>query len=202
MKLLLGSSSPRRKEILSRLNIPFECDTPEVDESILPDESPETYVKRICRAKNEVITKRNSDSCIICADTIVVGVDSHDRQQILGKPHNRKHAGEMLTMLSGKPHRVISGISVSWPGVDKNRHIHVELAETIVDFAVLSPAQVEWYLDSMEWQDAAGAYKIQGKAGAFIKNMNGSYYTVMGLPIDRIYGILSQISAFKHNLPA
>ncbi len=185
-KIYLASRSPRRRELLKQIGVPFEVlvlrDHPgrnvDVDESQLPGESPDEHVRRVCRIKAEsgwlrVLQRRLRQFPVLAADTVVC-VD----EVILGKPPDASHAAKMLRLLSGREHRVLTSVAVKL-----DEHLELVVSESRVRFAELSQADIEAYVASGEPTDKAGAYAIQGRAGAFVTELHGSYSGVMGLPL-------------------
>jgi len=174
-KLVLGSASPRRKQLLSQLGIkPAAVDPCQIDESPLPGEAPGAYVRRLALEKVDIVSKKHKGAVVLAADTAVaVG------KRILGKPETRAEAEQFLKLLSGRRHRVYSAVAVAG-GAPKPS---LKTSLSIVTFKRLTINEISWYLESGEWQGKAGAYAIQGKAGAFIKSLKGSYSGVVGLPL-------------------
>jgi septum formation protein len=175
-KWILASASPRRKEILSRLRLHFLIDpskSPEPDRRTR--EHPGSYAVRLARIKAEEVAERHSSGLIISADTIVVVKD-----QILGKPANRADARRMLRALSGRWHEVLSGICLLDCG---QRRTRAALSRSRVHFRRLTSDEIEWYLNSGEQRDKAGAYGIQGRAALFIDRIEGCYFNIVGFPI-------------------
>jgi septum formation protein len=173
---ILASASPRRKEILNRLGLHFLIDpsrSPEPERGIR--EQPGRYAIRAARMKAEEVSERHSSGLIISADTIVVVKD-----QILGKPANREDARTMLRALSGRWHEVLSGICLLDCG---RRRTRSALGCSRVHFRRLTSDEIEWYLDSGEQRDKAGAYGIQGRASLFIDRIEGCYFNIVGFPI-------------------
>lgn len=173
MKLILGSASPRRLELLGQLGIVPDCvRAPEIDEDPKKGESPRDYVTRIAREKAAAV-RCAEDEIVICADTTVtVG------RRILGKPRDAGEAAEFLWALSGRRHHVLTAVAVK-----RGAHLRERLVDTIVKFRPLSNPEVNGYLASGEWQGKAGGYAIQGRAGAFIPWLQGSFTGVVGLPL-------------------
>ena len=180
--LILASQSPRRKELLEILGVPFSVVTPEIDESPLPGEDPETYAARVAREKAIDVASRVSDSIVLSADTVVT-IDG----EILGKPSSRADAIRMLTKLSGRDHRVYTAVCVIDQSSGKTRE---GLEGTDVSFKTLTAAQIEAYIDRENVMDKAGAYAIQGLASSFIPKISGSYSNVMGLPVALVAELL------------
>ena len=173
MRLILGSGSPRRLELLAQLGVvPDEVRAPDVDETPLKAELPRDYCRRITRAKAEA-TRVGDGEVALCADTTVaLG------RRILAKPANAGEAAAFLYALSGRRHRVITAIAVKSAGRILERDV-----VTAVKFKPLSDAEVNAYLATGDWQGKAGGYAIQGPAGAFIPWLQGSFSAVMGLPV-------------------
>jgi septum formation protein len=179
LKLILGSQSPRRKELLSGLNVDFEIRVANIVEDY-PSGLPILEVAEfIANKKLDALKKAStSNELIICSDTIVVLGD-----EILGKPSDRKEAEKMLQSLSGKSHVVISGVAMG-----DSKKVVVFSDETRVTFKFLTQNEIDYYLDNYEPYDKAGAYGIQEWIGMMgITKMEGSYFTVMGFPIHLIY---------------
>ena len=187
LPLILASSSPRRQEILSSAGIEFEVIPSEVDESFLQGESSEERVVRLARMKALKAAEKHKDRWVLAADTIVV-IDG----KILGKPRGRRGAEEMLQMLSDREHRVITGYCLMQASSRKNREGKVI---TRVRFKTLSPEEIRWYLDTGEPFDKAGGYAIQGKAAFMVKEINGSYTNVVGLPLTEVVEALEELRA-------
>ena len=180
-QIYLASASPRRADLLTQIGVPFEVlrlGEFTVDESVRGREAPLAYVKRLAYAKAAagVLAMRAQNLAarpVLAADTTVcIG------RQILGKPEDAVDAHRMLTLLSGKTHRVLTAIAVA-----RGDAIKVAVSESRVTFAPLSRREMEAYIATGEPFDKAGAYGIQGKAGAFISHLAGSYTGVMGLPV-------------------
>lgn len=180
--LVLASESPRRVELLAQIGVrPSHIQPPDVDETPLVGESPREAAKRLAHLKALEIQKSHPDACILAADTVVaVG------QRILGKADDEAHARRYLALLSGRSHRVIGGLCVLAPD---GREV-LKAVTTAVTFKRLTEGEVNAYIASEEWRDKAGAYAIQGCAGAFVKRLNGSYSNVVGLPLFETAGAL------------
>jgi septum formation protein len=184
-KLVLASRSPRRAEILRAVGWEFEAIVADVDESVLPSEDPVTYVKRLARTKAEAVATKVGSGLVLGADTTVV-VDG----QILGQPGDPENARRMLRMLSGKWHEVITGVALVRA---ESQHTVVDHVVTKVRFSEMSSEEIEWYALSNEPLDKAGAYAIQGRASLFIKEVDGEYFNIVGLPIRKVYELSQQI---------
>ena len=186
-KLILASGSPRRKELLDKLQIPFQIITSNTDETISAHLSPEEAVVELASRKAMAVYNQYQDSAVIGADTIVA-LDG----EILGKPKNREHAKMMLSKLSGRTHEVFTGVAVI-----NNGQTSTFYEKTDVAFWELSENEVEHYLDSGEPFDKAGAYGIQGFGALFVKRINGDYYSVVGLPVSRLARLLRELKLVR-----
>lgn len=172
--LVLASRSPRRRALLAQLGAVFRVEDIEVDERRLADESPQDMTVRLALLKAQTaFDKIGGGNPVLAGDTVVSIGD-----EILGKPTNRDHAVAMLQRLSGNTHTVFSAVAVV--AEDHRQH---RLSATEVTFDHLGRQQIEQYCDSTEPFDKAGAYGIQGAAGAFVKSIRGSYSGVVGLPL-------------------
>ena len=182
-KLILGSASPRRRELLAQLGLtPAEIRAPDIDEAPIKGERPRTYVARMARQKALALAC-GPDEVILTADTTVaVG------RRILGKPADAGEAAEFLWALSGRRHHVLTAIAVR-----RADRIWQRLVDTEVKVKALSNAEINAYLASGEWQGKAGAYAIQGRAAAFVVKLEGSYSGVMGLPLHELDNILRSL---------
>lgn len=184
-KILLASKSPRRREILRLLNMPFTVVTIDgIDESYPDDLERSKVSEYIANKKADEFLKRIGDNeMIITADTVVI-CDG----KILGKPKDAKEAEEMLRYLSGKTHTVTTGVTVA---TKEKRESFT--AESFVTFAELSDEEIHYYVDTYHPFDKAGAYGIQEWIGAVaVAKIDGSFYNVMGLPVQRLYQVLKQ----------
>ena len=172
-RLILGSGSPRRLELLAQLGlVPDAVRAPDINEDPHGDEKPRDYVRRMALEKAQA-SDCAADEVVLCADTTVaVG------RRILGKPADAAEAEAFLRMLSGRRHRVITAISVKTPA-----GITVKDNMTVVKMKRLSDAEIAGYLATDDWRGKAGGYAIQGPAGAFIPWIGGSFAAVMGLPL-------------------
>ncbi len=174
VRIVLASGSPRRKELLEQLGFALEIRPSDIDESVLPGEDPHTYVRRLATEKAKA-SARPGD-LVIAADT-TVAVDG----QIIGKPDDREHARTILEMLSGRTHDVYTGFAVA-----HESRLYSEVVTTQVTFSALTAFEIEWYLETGEPFDKAGAYGLQGKGGAFVKSVSGSVTNVIGLPVSEL----------------
>jgi len=180
MRLILGSGSPRRRELLGVLGLePDEIRTPDIDETPRPGESPRVYVSRMAREKADALDV-GEDEVILCADTTVaLG------RRILGKPEDTTEARRFLGMLSGRRHRVITAVSVK-----TKQGMWIKDCVSQVRMKRLSECEIAGYLATEDWHGKAGGYGIQGPAGAFIPWISGSYPAIMGLPLTETATLL------------
>jgi septum formation protein len=180
--LVLASQSPRRKELLEVLGIPFSIVAPNIDEAPLAGELPREYAIRVAREKAVEVASRLQQSVILSADTVVtIG------GEILGKPSNRADAIRMLTRLSGHEHQVYTAVCVI---NQNNGAMHEGIEETAVWFKPMTADDIEAYVERENVMDKAGAYAIQGFASVFIPRIAGSYSNVMGLPLALVYELV------------
>ena len=183
MQLILASASPRRKELLGLFHIPFTIRVADIDETMDLTKAPFDEVARVSRMKALAVT-REAEDVVIAADTIVVC-----EGKVLGKPATVEEAKEMLSLLSGRDHQVMTGCTV----------LAGDRAETFTEvtdlhFRRLSQKEIENYVASGEPMDKAGAYGIQGGAALFCERMVGDYYNVMGLPVCRLGQVLKTVA--------
>jgi septum formation protein len=169
--------------LLEAAGITFRVEAVNADETPLAGELPEAYVERIARAKVELGAKRHPGAAVLGADTTVAVGD-----EILAKPADDREASEMLAKLSGRAHRVFTGIAVSFNGVTRSM-----VERTEVWFSPLTPDDIQWYVRSGEPHDRAGAYAIQGLASRFIPRIDGSYSNVVGLPVAAVVKLLKEM---------
>ena len=181
LRLVLGSASPRRLDLLAQAGIvPHAVRPPEIDEAPRPREAPRDYVRRIASEKLAA-TPAGDGEVVLCADTTVaLG------RRIMGKPADEAEAGAMLALLSGRRHRVVTAVSVR-----RGERSWERVVTTAVAMKPLSPPEVAAYLATGDWRGKAGAYAIQGPAGAFIPWINGSFTGVVGLPLAETLGLLA-----------
>jgi septum formation protein len=178
--IVLASQSPRRAELIGRLELSFETRPADIDESYLDHEAPERHAERLAREKALVIAETRPEALVVGSDTIVV-VDG----DVLGKPRDRAHAVEMLTRLSGREHHVCTGIAVAHGGEVKS-----DLVRVRVRFRKLDARACEQYVETGEPMDKAGAYGIQGFGSAIVEEIEGDYFAVMGLPVARMLDLI------------
>jgi len=183
--IVLASASPRRAEILRVVGWPFEIFPVDVDESRFPGEDASTYIERLACKKAEAAGSRLPNKLVLGADTVVVIDD-----QILGKPNDHEDARRMLILLNGRWHEVRTGVALYKNDASK---FIVEHETTEVKFAVMSDAEIDWYVATGEPLDKAGAYAIQGRGARLIEGIRGDYFNVVGLPIRLVYRLAKQI---------
>lgn len=180
-KLVLASSSPRRRQLLEQLGVEFEVFSADIDESVQPLENPEDYVSRLALQKcQKVFELLQQDAVVIGSDTSVI-VD----QKILGKPEDEEDALSMLMALSGRWHQVMTAVAI------KDQHTTRKiLVTTNVEFCELTEQMCRTYWQTGEPFDKAGSYGIQGIGGSFVKQINGSYTAVVGFPLAQVAQLL------------
>ncbi|WP_294403642.1 Maf-like protein [uncultured Clostridium sp.] len=187
MKIILASASERRQELLHRLVDDFDIAVSSFDESTVPFEGDiDEYVKAVALGKAADIRKSiNEDALIISADTIVT-----QGNRILGKPKDKQDALEMLQCLQGKSHFVYSGIVVINTKTDVTK---AESLSTKVTFSKISDKEILEYIETGEPLDKAGSYGIQGRGGVFVEGIEGCYYNVVGLPLNKLKSMLDEV---------
>ena len=186
-RLILGSASPRRLDLLAQIGItPDEIRPADIDETPRRDEDARTYVRRMAAEKAEAVPAEAGD-IVLAADTVVTA-----GRRILGKPEDVAQARAFLTLLSGRRHRVMTAITLRRQGREWSR-----LVETQVRLRPLSAQEIEDYLASNEWQGKAGGYAIQGRAGAFVNWIEGSFSAVVGLPLAETATLLRAAQAAR-----
>lgn len=179
--LVLASASPRRRDLLAQLVTGFDVEPADIDERPLQGEAPGALAARLARAKAEAVVRRRPGTVVLGSDTVVaVGGET------LGKPADRAQARSMLRRLSGRDHRVHSAVAL----VEAGGRVRVDDVATRVWFAELPGDWIERFVESGEPMDKAGAYGIQGAAGAWIPRIDGSYSGVVGLPLFQTAGLL------------
>lgn len=185
--LYLASGSPRRRELLTQIAVPFLTQIAPIDENALPDESPIAYVERLARAKAQAglaALADTADAVVLGADTAVV-LDG----RILGKPAGRDEALATLSALSGRTHQVLTAVAL----VSRER-LESRVVTSQVTFRALAQAEIEAYWASGEPQDKAGCYGIQGLGAVFVSQLHGSYSAVVGLPLCETAGLLAEFA--------
>ena len=181
MRLILGSASPRRRDLLAGIGVaPDQIRGADIDEDPRPGELPRPYVERIAREKCTAIQAGAGTALVLTADTTVSA-----GRRILGKPADEAEAASFLRLLSGRRHRVTTAVCLAL-----GERLWQRRVETQVRIKRLSEAEVAAYLASGEWQGKAGGYAIQGRAGAFVPQITGSYSNVVGLPLTETAGLL------------
>ena len=183
MQLILASQSPRRKELLGLFHIPFVVRVSDIDETMDETKPPFDEVARVSQLKAEAV-EREKDDVVIAADTIVVC-----EGKVLGKPRTEADAKEMLALLSGRDHQVMTGMTVL-----RGETALTCTEVTDIHFRELSQKEIDAYVASGEPMDKAGSYGIQGGAALFVDKLVGDYYNVMGLPVCRLWQLLAQIA--------
>jgi len=173
--LILASASPRRLDLLARLGIvPDRIDPADLDETPRKAEQPRRLAQRLARAKAEAVAARSPGALVLAADT-VVGVG----RRILGKPGDAAEARRFLDLLSGRRHRVTTGVALVTP----DGQLRERVVETTLAFHRLTDAQAEDYVASGEWEGKAGGYAIHQRAEVFVRFLSGSHSNVVGLPL-------------------
>ena len=183
MELILASQSPRRKELLGLFHIPFVIRVADIDEAMDQNKAPFDEVARVSRLK-ALAVERNHEDMVIAADTIVVC-----NGKVLGKPHSQEEAVQMLTLLSGRDHQVMTGVTVI---AGEKEETFTEVTD--IHFRPLSETEIRAYVATGEPMDKAGAYGIQGGAALFAEKLVGDYYNVMGLPVCRLWQAVSRLA--------
>ena len=173
-KIILASQSPRRRELLGLITTDFQVITADVDETIDENETAENTVMALSKKKAQAVSDLYPGKVIIGADTIVV-CDG----KILGKPENRQHAYEMIKMLSGRTHQVLTGVTIT--DFYKTETFFVS---SDVTFFELTDEEIKTYVESGECDDKAGSYGIQGKGSLLVEKISGDYFNIVGLPVS------------------
>jgi len=183
-ELILASASPRRRELLAQVGIvPDRILPADIDETPLKSEPPAQLAGRLARSKAAVLAARHPDAIVLAADTVVsLG------RRLLEKAADEAEATRFLRLLSGRSHRVHTGVAVA-----RGERVSVRVVETRVALKVLSEAEIAAYVASGDWQGKAGAYGIQGPAGAFVRRIVGSHPAVMGLPLYETVSLLEGV---------
>ena len=179
--VVLASQSPRRRDLLTLVGIAHEVRPANIDESYFAGEAPRAHAERLARGKAEAIAA--PDAVTIGSDTIVVIDD-----QVLGKPRDENEAARMLERLSGRSHTVITAVAASWGG-----RMLSDVEEVTVTFRSLSADDIAAYIATREPMDKAGAYGIQGYGATIVERVDGDYFAVMGLPLNRLARLLESL---------
>jgi len=180
--LILASASPRRAELLQQIGLSFKVQPADIDETVAEGESAEHYVERLAREKALRVAGENPGALVLGSDTSVVL-----RGEILGKPADAAEAVSTLVRLSGQQHQVMTAVALA-----KGESCQSHLVVTNVTFRSLLEAEIRAYVDSGEPMDKAGSYGIQGLGGIFVRELQGSYSAVVGLPLLETAGLLAE----------
>ena len=183
-EIILASASPRRKQLLEQIGLKFRCIPAGIDEECLESLSPPAMVSKLACNKAQVVAQQLKQGIVIAADTVVVLDDF-----IMGKPVNREDAEQKLSLLSARAHQVMTGLCI-FNCKDQSHLSEVEI--TKVFFRSLSHREINAYLDSAEWVDKAGGYGIQGLGALLIEKIEGCYFNVVGLPLNRLNQMLGK----------
>lgn len=191
-RLILASGSPRRAEILTSVGWQFARQSADVDESVLPGETPENYVQRLAKEKAETVAQHHRNGLVLGADTtVVIG------GEIIGKPVDLDDARAMLGKLSGNWHEVLTGVALVEvsrleSGVGSPKTI-VGMERTRVKFAAMNESEIDFLTRFGEPLDKAGAYAVQAQAALFIEGIEGDYWNVVGLPVNLVYRLFASL---------
>jgi septum formation protein len=180
-RVILASASPRRRELMTLIGIPHEVRPADIDETYLPGEVPRDHALRLAREKAQAVV--DQDAVVVGSDTIVV-VDG----DVLGKPRDEIDAARMLARLSGRSHTVITAVAVSWKG-----KVVADAESVDVTFHQLTYGQISAYIATREPMDKAGAYGIQGYGATIVARVDGDYFAVMGLPLQRMVQLMREL---------
>jgi septum formation protein len=183
-KIILASRSPRRKDILEKLNLSFVIDPPDIDESPIKNESPINYVQRISAAKADLVAQRHDQKCIVIAADTTVELNG----EIFGQPRELDEARIMIQKLSSKTHKVHTAISVRY-----NQEIANSVDTASVTMREVTSELLEWYIGTGESIGKAGAYAVQGHGAALVADLSGEIGTVIGLPAGLLIGMLGNL---------
>jgi septum formation protein len=185
MSLILASTSPRRRELLAELRLPFTVEASHVDETPRPDERPEDLAERLALAKARDVAARHADGLVIGADTVV----ARDGR-VYGKPRDEAEAAAMLRALCGGPHVVVTGIAVVRASDGATRSAVVPATVVMRPYG---DAEIAAYVATGEPMDKAGAYGAQGEGSRLIERVDGPFLTVVGLPLDQLRPLLREL---------
>ncbi|RJE85369.1 septum formation protein Maf [Paracoccus onubensis] len=182
-RFILGSSSPRRLELLAQIGFsPDDVRPADIDETPVAGELPRDYVARMAREKAEALSLAEGEAALTADTTVAVG------RRILGKPADRDEAAAFMRLMSGRRHRVLTAVALRYGGYTRLRQV-----QTLVRMRPIDEAALERYLDFGDWQGKAGAYAIQGAAAGFIPWIQGSFSAVVGLPLSETAAMLAAI---------
>lgn len=184
--LVLASRSPRRADLLSMLAIPFEVDPADIPEDVLPGEGPALLTRRLAEDKARAVAPRWPGRLVLGGDTVVVRDGS-----ILGKPRDADHAVAMLVSLAGRSHDVVSALALAEP----DGCVHAGVSRTTVWLRSFGDEEARAYVATGEPMDKAGAYAIQGVGAVLVDSLEGDYFTVVGLPVPLLVGLLAAAGA-------
>src|SRR5213596_1109428 len=175
MRLILASASPRRLDLLARIGVTPDAVAPaDIDESVPKGELPRQHAQRLAREKAEAVAAQEPDALVLAADTVVaVG------RRILPKVEDEATLRECMRLLSGRRHRVLTGVALAIPG----KPTRSRLVETMIAIKRLSPQEIDYYADHGEWRGKAGGYALQGYGEVYVRHIAGSYSNVVGLPL-------------------
>ena len=182
-RIILASQSPRRRELLTLVGIAHEVRPAEIDEAYWPGEEPRAHAERLAREKAGVVARSDPRALVIGSDTIVV-VDG----DVLGKPRDASHAEAMLARLAGRSHVVMTAIAVQ-----HGAEVHSDVEEVGVTFHRLTGEEIRAYVATGEPMDKAGAYGIQGFGATIVRRVDGDYFAVMGLPLQRLVRLMEAL---------
>jgi septum formation protein len=187
MRIILASQSPRRQSILKDAGIKFDMIPSMFDESSILPTTKEEYVMKLSYHKAKEVHHKNQDALVIGADTIVYFKDE-TKEYYLGKPKDKYHAKEMLSILSGRTHQVLTGVTVM-----TKDHQEIFYTQSSVTFKELSELEIDAYIETEEPFDKAGSYAIQGEGHQLVSTYDGDFFTIMGLPIKDVIKAINKI---------
>ena len=179
--LVLASRSPRRADLLAMLGIPFEVDPADIAEEVLPGEDPVSHTRRLAEGKARAVAERRPERLVLGGDTVVVRDGT-----ILGKPGDVDHAVAMLLSLAGRAHEVVSALALAEP----DGCVHAAVSRTTVWLRSFGEEEARAYVATGEPMDKAGSYAIQGAGAVLVESLEGDYFTVVGLPVPLLVGLL------------
>ncbi len=184
MRIILASGSPRRRELLSGIGLPFEIMVSDLEEKRGEGEKVDHYVSRLALDKAAAVARRAPDAWVLAADTVVY-VDG----EVLEKPLSRSDAIRMLSTIAGREHTVFTGVALRSIAID---YTDSSVTASKVRMMQLTAKEIAWYVDTGEPMDKAGAYAIQGIGAAFIETVDGNYSNVVGLPLSEVFLMLKR----------
>jgi septum formation protein len=185
-EVILASQSPRRRELLSLVGIAHAVQPADIDETQWPGEDPRAHCERLAREKVAAVAEREPKALVIGSDTIVI-LDG----EVLGKPNDEAEARTTLSRLSGRSHTVMTAVAARWRGQERSA-----VEEVGVTFHALSAEQIAQYVATREPMDKAGAYGIQGYGATIVSRVDGDYFAVMGLPLQRLVRLLAELGVY------